>query len=47
MESEGLVTSRQVVSDGKSLRVYKATPAGRRALREAKKALRELADELL
>lgn len=47
MEAEGLLTSRRIVADGKSLRVYKATPTGRRALREAKKALRELADELL
>jgi DNA-binding PadR family transcriptional regulator len=47
MEAEGLVTSRQIVTNGKSLRVYKATAAGRRALRESKKALKELADELL
>jgi DNA-binding PadR family transcriptional regulator len=47
MEAEGLLTSRQTVTDGKCLRVYKATAAGRQALRESKKALRELADELL
>ena len=47
MEAEGLLTSRQIVTDGKSLRVYKATPEGRRSLRESKKALKELADELL
>ena len=47
MEAEGLLTSRQIVSHGKSLRVYQATTTGRRALRESKKALKELADELL
>jgi DNA-binding PadR family transcriptional regulator len=47
MEAEGLLTSRQIVSDGKRIRVYKATPTGRRALKDAKKALKELADELL
>jgi DNA-binding PadR family transcriptional regulator len=47
MEADGLLTSRQIVRDGKSLRVYKTTPTGRRALRESKKALKELADELL
>jgi len=35
------------VVDGHARRVYRATPAGRRTLREAKKALRQLADELL
>jgi len=47
MEAEGLLTSRRRVVDGHARRVYRATPAGRRALREAKKALRQLADELL
>ena len=47
MEAEGLLISRQIVTNGKSRRVYKATATGRRALREAKKALKELADELL
>jgi DNA-binding PadR family transcriptional regulator len=47
MEAEGLLTSRQIVTDGKSIRVYTTTPIGRRALRESKKALKELADELL
>jgi DNA-binding PadR family transcriptional regulator len=47
MEAEGLLTSHQIVSNGKSLRVYRATATGRRALRESKKALKELADELL
>jgi DNA-binding PadR family transcriptional regulator len=47
MEAEGLLTSRHVVADGRTRRVYTATTAGRRALRESKRALRELADELL
>ena len=47
MEEEGLLTSGRRVVDGHARRVYRATPAGRRALREAKKALRQLADELL
>ena len=47
MEEEGLLTSGRWVVDGHARRVYRATPAGRRALREAKKALRQLADELL
>jgi len=47
MEGEGLLTSRHLVVDGRNRRVYRATPAGRRALRDAKTALRELADEIL
>lgn len=47
MEREGLLRSRRRVVDGRARRVYRATPAGRRALRETKGALRELADELL
>ena len=47
MEREGMLASRREVVDGRVLRLYRATSTGRRALREAKKALRELADELL
>jgi DNA-binding PadR family transcriptional regulator len=47
MEEEGLLTSRRQVVDGHARRAYRVTPAGRRALRDAKKALRQLADELL
>lgn len=47
MEEEGLLTSSRHVVDGHARRAYRATPAGRRALREAKHALRQLADELL
>ncbi|HSS08751.1 MAG TPA: PadR family transcriptional regulator [Acidimicrobiales bacterium] len=47
MEEEGLLMSRHDVVDGRVRRVYRATPVGRRTLRETKKALRELADEVL
>jgi PadR family transcriptional regulator, regulatory protein PadR len=47
MEEAGLLRSRQVVSDSRRRRVYSITPAGREALAEAKRSLRELADEVL
>jgi DNA-binding PadR family transcriptional regulator len=47
MEAEGLLVSRRDVVDGRVRRVYRATAAGRRTLRETRRALRELADELL
>ncbi|BBY04705.1 PadR family transcriptional regulator [Mycobacterium noviomagense] len=47
LESEGLLTSEQRVVDGRIRRVYRATPAGKRALRQDRKALEELARELL
>ena len=47
MEEDGLLASRRTIVDGRWRRVYRATPAGRRTLRETKRALRELADELL
>ena len=47
MESEGLLRSRRIVVAGRTRRVYTATPAGRRALAQARHALRELADEVL
>jgi DNA-binding PadR family transcriptional regulator len=47
LESEGLLSSRATVVEGRSRRVYKITPAGRRALRQTRKALKELADEVL
>jgi DNA-binding PadR family transcriptional regulator len=47
MEAEGLLTSTRVVVEGRPRRVYRATAGGRRALRDTKKVLRELADELL
>jgi DNA-binding PadR family transcriptional regulator len=47
MEDDGLLSSRRTVIGGRSRRVYRATAAGRRTLREMKGALRQLADELL
>jgi DNA-binding PadR family transcriptional regulator len=47
LEDEGLLTSRRVVEDGHSRRAYRITAAGRRALRRMRKALRELAEEVL
>ena len=47
MEAEGLLTSRQVVVDGRARRCYRATTKGRRTLRQAKVQLRELAAEVL
>lgn len=47
LESEGLLTSRSAVEEGRSRRVYKITPEGRKVLRQTRKALRELADEVL
>jgi DNA-binding PadR family transcriptional regulator len=47
MEAEGLLSSRRTVVDGKARRCYRATAAGRKTLRAARAALRELADEVL
>lgn len=47
MEGEGLLRSSTEVVDGRTRRVYTITPAGRRALRDAKRLLAELADEVL
>lgn len=47
MEEEGLLTSRHGVVDGRARRIYRATPAGRRALAATKRVLKELADEVL
>ena len=47
MEEEGLLRSAIEVVDGRTRRVYTITPAGRRALRDAKRLLAELADEVL
>lgn len=47
MEHEGLLTSRQVIVDGRTRRVYRATAAGRKTLREMQRILRELTDEIL
>lgn len=47
MEREGLITSREQVVDGRTRRVYRATRTGREALADTRRALRELADEVL
>ncbi|HEV8297705.1 MAG TPA: PadR family transcriptional regulator [Acidimicrobiales bacterium] len=47
MEAEGLLRSVQQLDDARVRRVYRITPAGRRALRDTKKLLAELADEVL
>lgn len=47
LEADGLLISKQQVVDGRTRRVYRATPAGRAALKEDRRALRELAREVL
>jgi DNA-binding PadR family transcriptional regulator len=47
LEAEGLLTSRKTVVGGRARRAYKITADGRKALRRMRKALRELADEVL
>jgi DNA-binding PadR family transcriptional regulator len=47
MEQEGLITSTYQVADGRRRRVYRATGKGRRTLEAMRRALRELADEVL
>ena len=47
LEAEGLLRSRDTVEDGHTRRAYKITPEGRKVLRRTRKALRELADEVL
>ena len=47
MEAEGLLRSRTVVVDGRRRRRYSATDDGRRTLEQTRRALRELADEVL
>ena len=47
LEADGLLTSRQVVVQGRTRRLYSATDAGRAALAEDRAALAELAREVL
>lgn len=47
LESEGLLSSRGTVVEGRSRRVYKITAEGRKVLRQTREALRELSDEVL
>jgi DNA-binding PadR family transcriptional regulator len=47
MEAEGLLVSRTETVDGRRRRRYRATDEGKRVLAETRRALRELADEVL
>lgn len=47
MEREGLLESRKQVVGGRARRAYRATADGRKVLRRTRRALRELADEVL
>ena len=47
LEDAGLLRSRQEVVEGRQRRRYRATPAGRRSLTACRRALRELAGEVL
>jgi DNA-binding PadR family transcriptional regulator len=47
LEADGLLVSKQRVVDGRVRRVYRATRSGRAALTQDRRALRELAREVL
>lgn len=47
LEADGLLTSREQVVDGRTRRLYQATPAGHDELRACRQALAELAEEVL
>ena len=47
MEAEGLLRSQRRVVGGRARRAYRITPAGREALDVERRALRELAREVL
>ena len=47
LEADGLLVCHHQVVDGGVRGVYRATPAGRTALTEDRRALRELAQEVL
>jgi DNA-binding PadR family transcriptional regulator len=47
MEAGGLLSSTRRVHEGRTVREYTITPAGRKALRAGRRTLRELADEVL
>ena len=46
LEASGYLRSRQQLVDGRRRRVYRATPAGRRALTEARTKVKELFGEM-
>jgi DNA-binding PadR family transcriptional regulator len=47
LQADGLVASQQRLENGRLLRYYRATPAGRATLAAARSAVAELAGELL
>lgn len=47
LEQAGLLASHEEVVEGRRRRYYRATPAGRKALGACRRALRELAGEVL
>ncbi|MER7900474.1 PadR family transcriptional regulator [Streptomyces sp. NPDC096046] len=47
LEADGWLVSKQRAADGRTRRVYKATEAGKQALEEDRRALRELVPEVL
>jgi DNA-binding PadR family transcriptional regulator len=47
MEEEGVLISTYEVVEGRRRRLYRATAKGRRTLQAMRRALRELADEVL
>ncbi|MFI9030071.1 PadR family transcriptional regulator [Streptomyces sp. NPDC053560] len=47
LEADGLLASEQQVVGGRTRRVYKVTDAGKRALAQDRRALEELAREVL
>ena len=47
LEDQGLLLSEQRTERGRVLRYYRATREGRTALKDARRVLRELADELV
>ncbi len=47
MEAEGLLVSSEELVDGRRRRRYRATGHGQRVLADTRRALRELADEVL
>lgn len=47
LESEGLLSSRSAVEEGRSRRVYTITAEGRKDLQRTRMALKELSEEVL
>ena len=47
MERDGFLVSSRELSDGRLIRTYRATEAGVAALESGRRAVRELADEIL